>query len=214
VFLLIEVLVTDDHPMVRQGLISFLESSDNITVVAEAATGEEAIAKAIEYKPDVVLMDIVLPGIDGVEATKRILKVCRHTAVVMLSSYIDEEKIAQALQVGAVGYLQKDISPVELIKAIEAVSKGQTFLQVDLVRIVLAAKQEQEKIQRDLESLTSRELEVLKAIGEGKSNKEIAEILYISDRTVKTHVSNILHKLGLEHRTQAAIYAVKENIVR
>ena len=209
----ISVLIADDHPVVRQGLRTFLELQEDMEIVGEAAGGEEAVALVQELLPDVVLMDLVMPGVDGVEATRRIRDVSPATKVIALTSFTDDETVFASIKAGAAGYLLKDVRPQALSEAILTVHRGEALLHP-----TIAAKLMQEFAQRDKRSakdpLTEREHDVLRHIARGMSNKEIAAALVLSEKTIKTHVSNILQKLHLADRTQAALYAVKEGLVK
>lgn len=208
----ISVLIADDHPVVRQGLRAFLELQADMEIVGEASGGEEAVALVQELLPDVVLMDLVMPGVDGVEATRRIRSVSPATKVIALTSFTDDETVFASVKAGAAGYLLKDVHPQALGDAIRTVHRGEALLHP-----AIAAKLMQEFAQDDKRSakdpLTEREHDVLRHIARGMSNKEIAAALVLSEKTIKTHVSNILQKLHLADRTQAALYAVKEGLV-
>ncbi len=207
----ISVLIADDHPVVRQGLRTFLELQDDIEVVGEAADGEEAAVSVQRLLPDVVLMDLVMPRLDGIEAIRRIRTASPSTKVIVLTSFAEDEKVFPSVKAGAAGYLLKDVQPQKLVEAIRTVHRGEALLHP-----AIAAKLMQEYAQapprRAGESLTERELEVLRLVARGMSNKEIADSLVLSEKTVKTHVSNILQKLHLADRTQAALYAVKQGL--
>jgi NarL family two-component system response regulator LiaR len=200
----IRVLVADDHAVVRQGLRTFLELQDDIEVVADAADGRQALAAVAEHDPDVVLMDLVLPEVDGVEATRRIAAEHPRTRVIALTSFLDDDKVFPAVRAGAAGYLLKDVEPGELVNAIRTVHGGATLLHP-----AVAARLMEELPGGDSEPLTPREHEVVRLIARGLSNKRIALELRISEKTVKAHVRNILGKLGLTDRTQVAMHAVR-----
>ena len=210
----ITVMIVDDHEMVRRGAGSYLEAQPDITVVAQAESGEEAVRLAQEHIPDVVLMDLVMPGMDGVEATRRVKNASPRTQIIILTSFHQDEYIFPALQAGAISYLLKDVKATELLEAIRRAAQGEATLHPKIAARVI-------KTFRDLENgdaspftaLTEREMEVLKLIAKGYSNEKIAEQLVISVGTVKGHVSNILSKLHLVDRTQAAVYAWREGIV-
>jgi NarL family two-component system response regulator LiaR len=206
----ISVLLADDHPVVRQGLRTFLELQPDLEVAGEAADGEEAVAGAEALVPDVVLMDLVMPRLDGVEAIRRIRDASPSTKVIVLTSYLDDEKIFPAVKAGAAGYLLKDAAPQELAEAIRAAARGEA-----LMHPAVASKLMQEFARGDhrADELTERELDVLRLLARGLSNKVIARELHVSEKTVKTHVSNILAKLHLADRTQAALYAVRHGLV-
>jgi len=205
----VTVLIADDHPVVRQGLRTFLDLQEDIVVVGEAATGAEAVAKVEELLPDVVLMDLVMPDLDGIEAARRIRDVSPSTKVIVLTSYADDEKIFPAIKAGAAGYLLKDVEPDEIADGIRRVQRGEALLHPKIAARVMREVTEEKT---EGEVLTARELEVLRALARGLSNKAIAEELIVSEKTVKTHVSNILAKLHLADRTQAALYAVRERL--
>jgi two-component system, NarL family, response regulator LiaR len=207
----IAVLIADDHPVVRHGLRTFLETQDGLEVVGEAADGAEAVELVERLLPDVVLMDLVMPGLDGVEATRRIRGLSPSTKVIVLTSFDDDEKVFPSIKAGAAGYLLKDVHPQDLADAIRRVQRGEALLAPSV-----AAKLMQEVAGERAPSsggLTERELDVLRLIARGLSNKLIARELVVSEKTVKTHVSNILAKLHLADRTQAALYAVRERLV-
>ncbi len=209
----VSVLLIDDHRVVRQGLRDFLESQDDIEIVGEAASGEEGVKLAQERLPDVVLMDMVLPGIDGVEATRRIKAVCPSTRIIVLTSFADDDKVFPAIKAGAISYLLKDVQPEELARAIRAAQRNEAVLHPEVAAKLMQEFSTPRTTDDSVEQLTERELDVLRQIAHGKSNKEIADALIISEKTVKTHVSNILSKLHLADRTQAAIYALRQRLV-
>jgi NarL family two-component system response regulator LiaR len=208
----ISVLIVDDHPVVRQGLRTFLELQDDLEVVGEAQNGTAALGHVRCQAPDVVLMDLVMPDLDGIEATRAIRAASPSTKVIVLTSFADDDKIFPAIKAGAAGYLLKDTRPQELADAIRRVHAGEALLHSKV-----AARLMQEVSSDDdraaLEHLTERELDVLRLIARGLSNKLIARELVVSEKTVKTHVSNILAKLHLTDRTQAALYAVRSRLV-
>ncbi len=211
----IKVLIADDHSMVRQGLKQILELEDDIEVIAQAANGEEAVKLARNYIPDVILMDINMPGTNGLQAIKELKQDKSFFKVIVLTIHQDREYLFKTLQMGAEGYVLKDAEPSVLIEAIRNVNKGQSFIQPNMTRELVrefnrVTLHERDKSEEN--SLTSREVEVLELIAEGMINKEIAKQLYISEKTVKNHVSNIFKKLNVSDRTQAAIYAFKHNL--
>jgi NarL family two-component system response regulator LiaR len=205
----IRVLLVDDHPVVRQGLRALLSTQDGIDVVGEAEDGEAAVAAAERLSPDVVLMDVVMPGIDGVEALRRICERQPQTRVVMLTSYADERRAMEAVDAGASGFLLKDASPRDVAAAIRAAHRGEAVLHPSVAAKLLAERRRPPAPHADL---TARELEVLRLISRGLQNKQIAAQLHLSEKTVKTHVSAILRKLDVADRTQAAMYAVRERL--
>lgn len=208
---MIRVLIADDHPLVRQGLRTYLETIEDIEVSGEAADGEEAVVLASSLHPDVVVMDLAMPGVDGIEATRRILVADPAAKVIALTSFATDDKVFPAIQAGAAGYLLKEAEPSELAEAIRKVHNGEPILHpavaARLMRQVAAAAPRAHRT-----DLTARELEVLRLIARGRSNKEIARDLSVAEKTVKTHVSNVLSKLGVADRTQAALYAVQNGL--
>ncbi len=201
---MIRVLIADDHAVVRQGLRTFLGLQEDIEVVGEAADGEQAVAEAERLAPDVVLMDLVMPRMDGVEAIRRLHELVPGARAVVLSSFIDEDRLLPVVRAGAAGYLLKDVEPAELVAAIRTVHGGGALLHPRVAARLLA------EVAGD--PLTPREREVLALIGRGMANKAIARELGLAEKTVKTHVSSILAKLGVADRTQAALYAVREGL--
>jgi len=208
----ISVLIVDDHAVVRQGLRSFLELQPDIQVAGEAADGEEALAQAKALLPDIILMDLVMPNVDGVAAIRAITTAVPSTKILVLTSFSEDEKVFASIKAGAHGYLMKDVLPPELVKAIRTVYRGEAQLHPEIARKLMNefSTPAPAPARHDL---TDRELDVLRLIAHGKSNKEIAEELVLSEKTVKTHVSNILQKLHLSDRTQAAVYALKQKLV-
>jgi NarL family two-component system response regulator LiaR len=204
------ILVADDHPVVRQGLRTFLALQPDIDVVGEAATGEEAVERAAELRPDIVLLDLVMPGLGGIEAAGRIREESPETRVIVLTSYAVDENVVPAIKAGVAGFLLKDIEPQELAEGVRRVHRGEAVLHPAIATRVL---REVVEPQGDRDVLTARELDVLRLLGRGLANKRIAHELGIGERTVKAHVSSILAKLGLTDRTQAALYAVREQLV-
>jgi DNA-binding NarL/FixJ family response regulator len=210
----IRVLIADDHAVVRQGLRTFLELQDDIEVVADACDGEEAVSATFDGRPDVVLMDLMMPGLDGIEATRRILRERPATRVIALTSFLDDEKVLPAVRAGAAGYLLKDVEPEQLVRAIRTVHGGEALLHPAATATVMRelADHAEPAYEADL-GLTGREREVLALVARGLPNKLIARELGIAEKTVKTHVSSILAKLGVTDRTQAALLAVRRGWV-
>lgn len=206
----IRILIVDDHSVVRQGLQMFLRLDPELEVVGEARNGIEAIAQARELQPDVVLMDILMPKMDGIEATKIIRQELPETEVIALTSVLEDEKVFAAIRAGAIGYLLKDTEAAELRRSIKAAAAGQVQLSPQAAARLL---REERTAPAPVEELTPRELDVLQLVAEGLANKEIAYNLNIGEKTVKTHVSNILSKLGVLSRTQAAVLAVQTGLV-
>jgi two-component system, NarL family, response regulator LiaR len=209
----IRVLIADDHAVVRQGLRTFLDLQDDIEVVGEAADGEEAVAAAGAAAPDVVLLDLVMPVLDGIGALRRLREVAPAARVIVLTSFGEDERLFTALRAGAVGYLLKDSEPAELVKAIRTAHAGQSPLSPAVAARVVEELAHGGTRGAAAGELTPRELEVLRLIARGRSNKRIALELGVAEKTVKTHVSHVLAKLGLSDRTQAALYAVREGLV-
>ena len=211
----ITVLLVDDHKLVRQGVRAFLEAHDEFLVVGEAESGAEAVQLAEEHIPDVVLMDLIMPEMDGVEATRQVKNTSPRSQIVVLTSYHEDEHIFPALEAGATSYILKDIDMEELAEAIRRSARGEVTLHPRVAaRILLELHGTKGDEINPFTELTKREMEVLKLIAKGLSNAEIAEQLVISDHTVKGHVSNIFSKLHLPDRTQAAVYAWQKGVVR
>ena len=211
----ISVLLVDDHAMVRQGVRAFLETQSGVSVVGEAGSGDEAIQLAGQLIPDVILMDLIMPNMDGVEATRRVKQVSPRSQIVVLTSYHEDEHIFPALKAGALSYILKDVSAEELGSAVRKAAVGEAILHPRVAARVIKELQgpHAEKVNPFTE-LSERELEVLKLIADGMSNAEMASKLVLSEKTIKGHVSNILSKLHLVDRTQAAVYAWREGVVR
>jgi NarL family two-component system response regulator LiaR len=207
----VRVMIVDDHAVVREGLRNYLGMLPAIELVAEAASGIEAIAQAPKAKPQVVLMDLMMPGMDGIEATRRLHELAPEVKVIVLTSFADDDRLFPALRAGAVAYLLKDVGPKELAEAIAAAARGEVRLHPDVTRR-LVNELAGGAPKRPEDELTEREREVLRCIARGRSNKEIGQDLFISEKTVKTHVGSILDKLSLADRTQAALYAVKHGL--
>ena len=208
----IRILITDDHAIVRKGLTMLLATERDMKVVGEALDGQEAVEKAGSLKPDVVLMDLVMPRMDGIEATRKITEAHPEVKVLVLTSFAADDKVFPAVKAGALGYLLKDSSPEELVEAIRRVHRGEPSLEPDIARKVLQELSHPGNEKPTTDPLTERELEVLRLISQGLSNKEIASKLFISEWTVRTHVSNVLSKLHLASRTQAALYALRSGL--
>jgi DNA-binding NarL/FixJ family response regulator len=208
----IRVLIVDDHAVVREGLRTYLELEDRLQIVGEAANGREASDKVRALQPDVVLMDLLMPEMDGISATKAIKEHSPDVKVIVLTSFQDDEHIMPAIEAGATGYLLKDVSAPELVKAIEGAYEGQAQLHPEVARKLMEQVRQPRRRQDPAEELTPRERDVLRLIASGMSNKEIARELVMTERTVKGHVSNILGKLNLQDRTQAALYAVRHGL--
>jgi len=213
----VRVVLADDQALVRRGFRLILEAEADLEVVAEAEDGQQAIDAVRRYHPAVVLMDIQMPGLDGLEATRQILAdAANQTRVLILTTFERDEYVFQALQLGASGFLLKTAPPEDLVTAVRVVARGEALLSPSVTRRViqeLARQQRHVPRSPDLDRLTQRELEVLRLVAEGLSNAEIAAKLYLSEATVKTHTSNILAKLGLRDRVQAVIFAYKQNII-
>lgn len=211
----IRVLIVDDHRLVRQGLRTFLELNDDIEVLGEAVDGQEAVELVAQLNPDIVLMDLVMPRLDGIAATARIKSLGTDAKVIALTSFTEDDKVFPAIQAGASSYLLKDVSPDALVEAIRATHRGEARLHPEVMRKLMAqvAAQPASGKQVSGPQLTDRELEVIRLVAQGRSNREIAETLVISEKTAKAHISNILGKLGLDDRTQMAVYAIKRGLV-
>ncbi|MDQ6660131.1 MAG: response regulator transcription factor [Chloroflexota bacterium] len=210
----ISLLLTDDHALVRQGIRAFLELQPDLTVVGEADSGEAAVNMAAELVPDVMLMDLVMPGIGGVEATRRVKQVSPHSQIIVLTSYHEDEYIFPALRAGALSYVLKDIGPDELADTVRKAARGESVLHPRVAsRVVLELRGAKRDTPNLFTDLSDRELDVLRLIADGLSNAEIAGKLFISEKTVKGHVSNILGKLHMMDRTQAAVFAWRQGLV-
>ena len=211
----ITVMLVDDHAIVRGGVAAYLSAQKDIEVVGEAASGKEAVELAEKLVPDVVLMDLLMPQMDGVEATWRVRRVSPRSQVIVLTSYHEDTHIFPAIKAGALSYLLKDIAPQELAEAIRSAARGEATVHPKVAsRMIAELRGDHEQTINSYNALTEREQEVLRAIADGLSNAAIAEKLVISEKTVKSHVSNILNKLHLSDRTQAAVFAWREGIVR
>ena len=210
----LRILLVDDHEVVRLGLKSLLERHPDFEVVAEAAAENEAVKKAVEHKPDIVLMDIRLAGGNGVEACRKIVDQLPDTKVIMLTSYAEDEMLFAAIRAGASGYVLKQVGSNDLIQAIEAAARGEATLDPTLTQRVFT--EVRRSIQKDeaatFSELTSQEMQVLALIAEGKTNREIAATLFLSEGTIRNYVSNILSKLGVSNRAEAAAYAIQHNL--
>ena len=207
----VRVLIVDDHEIVREGLETLLAEESAVTVVGQAANGLEAIALAADLQPDVILMDLMMPELDGIEAARRIRDAGLASQILVLTSFADDQKVREALEAGAIGYLLKDVLKADLLRAIQTAAQGKPTLHPEaqsyLIRRVSAAPASSGQ-----SALTERELDVLRLIAKGQSNKEIAATLHLTEGTIKGYVSAILAKLGVADRTQAALYAVKHGL--
>jgi NarL family two-component system response regulator LiaR len=208
----IRVLIADDHAVVREGLRALITSEPGMEVVGEAADGAEAVLKARSLQPDVILLDLVMPRKDGIEAIGEIKRENPEARILVLTSFAEDDKIFPAIKTGALGYLLKDSSPQELLQAIRQVSRGESSLHPTIARRLIRELSQPSELPPSEEPLTAREVEVLRLVARGLSNQEISEKLVISERTVRNHVSNILDKLHLANRTQAALYALREGL--
>ncbi|MCY9021257.1 response regulator transcription factor [Priestia megaterium] len=209
----IKILIADDHHVVRKGLVFFLQTQPDLEIVGEASNGEEALKLATSLQPHIVLMDLSMPVLDGIEATKELKKQAPYIQVMILTSFSDQDHVIPALEAGASGYQLKESDPDELVAAIRKLMNGENQLHPKVTTHLLTrlTKSSEKKV-NFIDHLTKREKDVLKEIAKGKSNKEIGAALHITEKTVKTHVSNILSKLGVQDRTQAALYAVQHGI--
>ncbi|ASS74105.1 DNA-binding response regulator [Tumebacillus algifaecis] len=209
---MIRVLLVDDHEMVRMGLAAYLEAQPDIEVVGEAADGREGVRLAVEHKPDVIMMDLVMEGMDGIQATKEICSLLPDPKIIVLTSFLDDDKVYPVIEAGALSYLLKTSKAQEIAEAIRSASKGQPVLEAQVTGKVLSRMRRADEA-KPHEMLTARELEILRLIAEGKSNQEIADQLFIAVKTVKAHITQILAKLEVDDRTQAAIYAHRNKLV-
>jgi NarL family two-component system response regulator LiaR len=207
----IRILIVDDHTVVRDGLNALLSAEEGMKVVGMAGDGREAVKLAEEVQPEVVLLDLVMPKMDGVQATIEIKKVCPSARILVLTSFAENHQVFSAIKAGAIGYLMKDTSSGELIQAIRDTYENRPALGANIARKLMRDIQGEEALP-DEGALTEREIEILQQMALGKTNQEIADDLYLSERTVRTHVTNILAKLGLSNRTQAVLFALREGI--
>ncbi len=209
---MIRVLIADDHHVVRRGLLFFLKTQKDIEVVGEAKNGHEAVSLAESIQPDIILMDLVMPELDGIQATKRIKARFPKIEILMLTSFSDRDHVVPAMEAGAAGYQLKDIEPDELVLSIRRIMRGENTLHPEATTTLEMDRQEAQNAPHSLNPLTPREQDVLAELTKGKSNREIASSLFVTEKTVKTHISNIFTKLQVQDRTQAALYAVKHGL--
>lgn len=210
---MIRILFADDHEMVRIGVTAYLSSQPDMEVVAEASSGKEAVAEAFKHRPDVILMDLVMKDMDGIEATHAIIKEWPAAKIIIVTSFLDDEKVYPALEAGAMSYMLKTSKAGRIAEAVRAACNGESILEPEVTEKMLHKMRE--PVQADLyEQLTAREQEVLQLMAEGKSNQEIADQLFIALKTTKVHVSNVLGKLQVHDRTQAVVYAFKHDLVK
>lgn len=208
----IRILIADDHAIVREGLRGLIASESGMELVGEAADGVEAVAKARALQPDVILLDLVMPRMSGLEAIAELKRDESAARILVLTSFADDDKVLAAIKAGALGYLLKDSSPEELLDAIRQVYRGEASLHPTIARKLMQELRQPPQLPLAEQPLTEREVEVLRLVARGLSNQEISEALVVSERTVRNHVSNILEKLHLANRTQAALYALKEGL--
>jgi len=210
---MIKVLFVDDHEMVRIGVSSYLSAQPDIEVIGEAEDGTEAVEIALELRPDIILMDLVMKRMDGIEATRKIIESWPEAKIIIVTSFLDDEKVYPALEAGATSYMLKTSKASEIANAVRATYHGQSVLEPEVTGKMMM-KMRQGNVQFPHEQLTAREMEILLLMAQGKTNQEIADELFIALKTVKTHVSNILSKLEVQDRTQAVIYAFKHELVK
>jgi NarL family two-component system response regulator LiaR len=210
----IRILIVDDHAIVREGLRGLIEVEPDMELVGEAASGKEGVEKALKLRPDVILMDLLMEELDGVTAIKEIKSQWQEACVLVLTSFLEDDKVFPAIENGALGYLLKDTQPDELLNAIRGVNRGETMLHPSIAKKIIQRVQERgdEDKKEKGQELTERELDVLKLLAQGNGDREIAEKLVVSERTVHFHVGNILSKLHLANRTQAALYAIRKGL--
>ncbi|USK73955.1 response regulator transcription factor [Peribacillus frigoritolerans] len=210
---MIKVLFVDDHEMVRIGVSAYLSAQSDIEVVGEADNGLKAVELAMELRPDIILMDLVMPEMDGIEATKRIIDKWPEAKIIIVTSFLDDEKVYPALEAGATSYMLKTSKASEIARAVRSTFQGQSVLEPEVTGKMME-KLRRPKITQLHDQLTNREMEILLLMTQGKTNQEIADELYIALKTAKVHVSNILSKLAVQDRTQAVIYAFKHSLVQ
>jgi NarL family two-component system response regulator LiaR len=208
----IRILIADDHAVVRKGLLALIQTEEGMEIIGEAADGAEAVELAETLSPDVILLDLVMPRMDGIEAIGKIRQNDPEARILVLTSFSEDEKVLTAIEVGAMGCLLKDATPDELLRAIRDVHQGRSALNPEIAQKLIRRMRKTEP-PKPVEELTARETEVLRCIARGLSNRDIGDKLFISEPTVRTHVSNILMKLELPNRTQAALFAVREGLV-
>ena len=212
---MIKILIADDHEMVRIGVSAYLSAQPDMTVVGEAENGEEAVKKALELKPDIILMDNVMPVMTGAEATARILEQWPTAKVMMVTSFLDDDKVYPAIEAGAVSYLLKTSNAKQIAEAIRKTMQGEPVLEPEVTtKMISKMRSNATAATFPHEQLTEREMEILLLVAQGKANQDIADELFIALKTVKTHVSNILSKLNVQDRTQAAVYAYQNGLVK
>jgi DNA-binding NarL/FixJ family response regulator len=209
---MIRVLIADDHHVVRRGLLFFLKTQKDMDVIGEATNGQEAVDMTASLRPDIVLMDLVMPIMDGIQATKKIKEQHPQTEVLMLTSFSDRDHVIPAIEAGAAGYQLKDIEPDDLVESIRKLMRGENTLHPRATSELMKNREPQIEPPHKLYPLTPREQDVLSELTKGKSNREIASSLFVTEKTVKTHISNIFSKLHVQDRTQAALYAVKHGL--
>ncbi|MGE6489085.1 response regulator [Paenisporosarcina sp. NPDC076898] len=209
---MIRVLIADDHHVVRRGLLFFLKTQKDMDVIGEATNGQEAVDMTASLRPDIVLMDLVMPIMDGIQATKKIKEQHPQTEVLMLTSFSDRDHVIPAIEAGAAGYQLKDIEPDDLVESIRKLMRGENTLHPRATSELMKNREPQIEPPHRLYPLTPREQDVLSELTKGKSNREIASSLFVTEKTVKTHISNIFSKLHVQDRTQAALYAVKHGL--
>lgn len=209
----IRILIVDDHAIVREGQRALIETEPGMTLVGEATNGAEAIEMARTLRPDVIFMDLFMPGMDGIEAINVIKSENPEARILVLTSFAEDEKVYTAVKAGALGYLLKEATPDEILRAVRNVNRGEPAMNPTIANKLMRELQREPSLPPTDEPITERELDVLKRVARGLSNQEIAEELVISERTVRTHVSNILAKLHLANRTQAALYALRQGFV-
>jgi len=210
---LIKILIADDHEMVRIGVSAYLSAQPDMTVVGEAANGQQAVEKALELKPDIILMDNVMPVMTGAEATEQIIKQWPNAKIMMVTSFLDDDKVYPALEAGAVSYILKTSNAKQIAEAIRKTINGETVLEPEVTTKMISRMRNNNNTALH-EQLTEREMEVLLLVAQGKTNQDIADELFIALKTVKTHVSNILAKLDVQDRTQAVVYAFQNGLVK
>jgi len=211
--MMIKVLFVDDHEMVRIGVSAYLSAQSDIEVIGEADNGLKAVELAMELRPDIILMDLVMPEMDGIEATKRIIEKWPEAKIIIVTSFLDDEKVYPALEAGATSYMLKTSKASEIARAVRSTFQGQSVLEPEVTGKMME-KLRRPKVTQLHDQLTNREMEILLLMTQGKTNQEIADELYIALKTAKVHVSNILSKLAVQDRTQAVIYAFKHSLVQ
>ncbi len=209
----IKILIVDDHAVVREGLSAWIDSEPDLILIGEAADGEAGVTETLRLQPDIVLMDLAMPKMDGITAIKEITQNKPNIRILVITSFSEQDQAVKAIKAGSLGFMMKDASPTEMLQAIRSVSEGNPWLSPSLTRALIQNSRDLKSVGEPIDPLTKREIEVLKLIAQGLSDQDIATALTVSKTTVRYHVTNILTKLQLENRTQAALFAIRKKLV-